>query len=881
MALTAGTRLGPYEVLGLIGAGGMGEVYRAQDTRLDRTVAIKILPADFSSDPDRRARLEREAKTIATLSHPHICALYDVGEHDGALFLVLEHLEGQTLADRLRKGALPIDQALEYGAQIGEALSVAHRAGIIHRDLKPANVMVTKRGVKLLDFGLAKVRREVLTTATTSTALPVQSEPQTSEGTIAGTLQYMAPEQLDGKAADARTDLWAFGLVLYEAVTGQRAFDGSSSANVIMAIMSAEIPAISVRQPLAPPSLDRLVRRCLAKDPDQRWQSAADCADELRWIGNHDEGVPRQVPTTASRIALIASLLMITAAFAVAVLMSRRSPMPASQPISRVTISLAGAGLTLTDGGVAISPDGQTLVFAARSGDRESQLYARRLDGWEIRPLNGTEGAITPFFAPDGGSVAFVSAGMLKKTQLTESAPQSVRRIQYQGASKGDWTFDNRLIVSNWPGTLLAVPAEGGEPTPLGTASAGARYLWPQLLADGKILLFTVNDRGRSRVVGLDVATSSLRTILESASCARFVPSGHLIYESGGHLLAVAFDPARLQPMGPSRVVVDDITVEEARSNVALGYDVSQSGTLVYLPGSATTTVLVWKDRAGNTIPLPLSPRVYAFPSLSRNGRELTVTSYEWPAAKILVGRVDREPLSQLQTIGSACCSIFSRDARWVFFSSSSTGGWSNLHRVRADGDAVPERLSNAPAYEKPTALSPLGSFLLYTSLRYTSAGPTDRDIVELDLAHAGTARPLVKTPANELEAAISPDGRWIAYQSDESGQFEIYLRPYSQAGTRQRVSISGGMGPVWNPQGGELFYQTRTAIMSVHVIDGQVRGTPTKLFAFRKSEDYRREFDVTPDGQHFLMMEAATPRNEIEVITNWFEELKTKVPTR
>ena len=875
MPLAAGTRCGPYEILGLIGAGGMGEVYKARDTRLDRTVAIKVLPAEISGDPDRRARFEREARTIGGLNHPHICTLHDVGEHGDSTYLVMEHLAGETLAERLQKGRLPLDQALRVATEIADALAAAHRHGVVHRDLKPANVMLTKAGAKLLDFGVAKLCGPEASPDLAATAFPTVA-PLTRQGLVIGTVPYMAPEQLEGKEADARSDIFSFGAVLYEMLTGRRPFDGDSEASIITAIMSSQPPAVSTLQAVTPHALDRVVQRCLAKDPDARWQSAADLGAELRWVaeGGAQVTAPSRPAERGRRIAAVAAVLVLAAGLG-AVATWRLLARPAPTPL-HFSLSIAKFGLTLTGSGLAISPDGLTVVFGARGAEDQTRLYVCRLDS-EQKPrlLEGTEDAVAPQFSPDGSWVAFAARGLLKKVPLREGPPHTLAKISPLGVSRGAWTADGFIIVSHWPGVPVRVPEEGGTATPLVPLPPGS-YVWPQLLPDGKRLMLTVTRTAKPQVVVVLPDGHRSPVLQTAAMCARYLPTGHLVYEAEGRLRAAAFDPERLQLLGASRVVIDDIAIGEAEGSTAThGFDVSPTGTIVYQPASALKSRLVWRDRAGRIEPLPLDPRSYWFPSLSPDGRQVAVGVYLESGASVWTGSVRGEPLEPQTIDGFSPNGLFSPDGRWVYFNSLGKDGAIDLFRQPSDRSLQAERLTDTPGVKKPTAVSRDGT-LLFT----LSSGPDSRRIMKMNVERPGSDVPFGDPAGEEIEAVFSPDGKWVAYQSNESGLWQINVTPFPGPGPRRQVSINGGMGPVWNPLGnGELFFQTRTALMSVRVAGGTADGAPTMLFPCRKSTDLRREFDVAPNGERFLFMEPATPRTEINVITNWFEELKAKVP--
>jgi Tol biopolymer transport system component len=707
----------------------------------------------------------------------------------------MEYLEGQTLAERLAtRGALPLAQALEYAIHIADALAKAHRQGIVHRDLKPGNVMLTKEGAKLLDFGLARLTQASGATGASTTI--------SATGTIVGTVPYMAPEQVQGQATDARTDLFAFGAVLYEMLTGKRAFAGESHASVIAAILERDPPPVSSLQPLTPPPLERLVTRCLAKDPDERWQSAHDLAQELRWI-EPVAGSPSTPTVRRPRWRIAAAVVVLSACATLAGLVLERFLRPA-MTASHMTISLSDAGLTLTGGGAAISPDGRTLVFAARSGDENPCLYLRRFDDPEPRPLKGTEGGTNPFFSPKGDWVAFVANNKLRKVHLDTGNGEPICNVTYQGVSRGNWGRDGRIVISQWPGGLWSVSDEGGTPEPVAGANDTAFYLWPHLLPGGKTLLFTIWRAGHTSVMALSLATRVVRPVqvIESGSRARYLPSGHLVYEWQGHLHAVPFDPEGLKMLGPSRILIEH-AVARSYFGAFPDYDVSATGTLVCLPATAWLNTLVWKDRNGNATPLKLKASYYAFPALSPDGRQIAVTDSQWPVVNVWVGSIGGGPLTQITSGNSDMFGLFTPDAEWLAFTSKQNG-WANIFRTRADGSGQAERLTDASHHQKPTAWSRANVLLFNDQDPQTGS----RDISQLEVdPRPGVSRPFAKTSFNELEAVFAPDGRWVAYQSDETGQWEVYVQAYPGPGARRQVSTDGGMGPAWNPRGGELFY--------------------------------------------------------------------------
>ncbi len=613
MAILPGKRLGPYEILSAIGAGGMGEVYRARDTRLDRIVAIKVLPAHLADRPELRERFEREARTIASLNHPHICVLHDIGRQDGIDFLVMEFLEGETLAQRLLKGPLPIGQVLQFAIEIADALDKAHRKGVTHRDLKPGNIMLTKTGTKLLDFGLAKLRQDA------APAIPLSQLPTatvkdavTQEGTILGTLQYMAPEQLEAKEVHACTDIFAFGALVYEMATGKRAFEGKSQASVISAIMSSDPAPMSSLQPMTPPALDRVVKKCLAKEPEKRWQAASDVCDELKWIS--EESAPRTAPATAPSTAarsgrrwLVASALACLFAAAIAALAAWILKPAAPRPITRFAMSLPpGQRLDTVRSAIAISPDGMRLVYAAGLSNLTTQLYLRAMDGLEVRPIPGTEGGGNPFFSPDGQWIGFNSRAQLMKVPVNGGIPVSLVDITAPSFFGASWGSQGKIAVVLQPGgPIQQISDTGGNPQPvtrLEKAEIGHR--WPEFLPGGKGVLFMALDGVNSKIVAQSLETGERRDLVQPGIFPRYAPSGHLVYLQGANLMAVPFDPDRLAIKGAAVPVVEGVLPTSGGAGIGgsgVQYSFSSTGSLVYVPGSvqAAGFKLVWVDRKG------------------------------------------------------------------------------------------------------------------------------------------------------------------------------------------------------------------------------------------------------------------------------------------
>ena len=626
MPLAPGTSLGPYQIVAPLGAGGMGEVYKARDTRLDRTVAIKVLPAHVADDPDLRQRFEREAKTISSLNHPHICTLYDIGQEGDTDFLVMEYLEGETLAERLTKGPLPTAEVLRYATEIADALDKAHRQGIVHRDLKPANIMLTSAGTKLLDFGLAKLK-PATEGAAGLTALPTQSAGLTVQGTILGTLQYMAPEQLDGKEADARSDLFAFGAILYEMVTGKKAFEGEGQASLISAIMKDDPPAMSTLQSMTPPALDHVVQTCLAKKPDDRWQTAGDVGRHLKWIteGDSQPSVTSSEATVPQRAGWRQAMPIAAVSAVVAALIASVSVWslvrPEPRPLAQFVLLTAPDGPLRTvgvDSEVAISPDGTRVVYASGQGAASRRrLYLRQVGELGATLLRGTEGGNAPFFSSDGQSVGFRVFPRFTLKRVSVLGGPAVTITEPASTPLGvSWGPDDIIVFGSANG-LMQVPVAGGEPEPLTAVNPDqgeTEHRWPDVLPNGNGVLFTAwsGSDESSRLAVVSFETSAVTYLLPGGSHPRYVPTGHIVYGVGGTLRAVGFDVNRLELTGNNTTpVVENVAT---RRSGAGNFSVSQSGSLVYVMGTVlggeARRSLVWVDRARaakSSLPVPCS----------------------------------------------------------------------------------------------------------------------------------------------------------------------------------------------------------------------------------------------------------------------------------
>src|SRR5262245_46639582 len=788
MPLSAGVRLGPYEIVAAIGAGGMGEVYKAKDTRLDRTVAIKVLPADLATDPERSGRFEREARAIAALDHPHICALHDVGEQAGVHYLVMQHLEGETLAARLARGPLPLGDALKIATEIADALDKAHRAGITHRDLKPANIMLTKAGAKLLDFGLAKLRGA---TAPVSISVmeraTIASGPATATGTILGTVHYMAPEQVEGREADARSDIWALGAVIYEMTTGVRPFDGESAASIIGAILKDTPPPPSTRQPLAPPMLDHVVARCLDKDPDERWQTAADLKREFAWAIAANapiQAVAAPGGRSAGRVVLtIVGIAAPGLTFAAGALAWRSFTLVPTPDASARFEVLPPAGTLWTPSPVAsaaqlaLSPDGKKLAFVAARKGATSQLWVRPLDRVEAQALPESEGATLPFWSPDGRFLAFFAGGKLKRIDTAGGEPQTL--CDASNGRGGSWNRDGVIVFAASPNSVIKRISAAGGPvvdiTTFDAARKGFGHNWPVFLPDGRHFLFYHRSASAEQngvyVGSLD--SSAIMQVLPSGSMAVYA-SRHLLFARDGILFAQPFDERSLRTSGEPVRIADRVGYFTA----ALGYaavTVSSTGIVAYGPGVALTTRLRWLDRSGAQVGAATSPAVYSGPRLSPDQKRLAVavTDAATPERDIWVMDVARGTTSRATfDPGADWFPAWSADGASLFFGSTRPGATSIFRKVGAGRDEpfYADIRSDGTFATYPSDTSADGRFLMYTQ-----SSARGYDLGVLRLAGAPEPGPFLSTPFNEAQGRFSPNTRWIAYASDESGRFEVY----------------------------------------------------------------------------------------------------------
>jgi serine/threonine-protein kinase len=900
----------------------MGEVYRARDTNLGREVALKVVSDGFVHDPERVARFKREAHILAALNHPHIAAIYGIEGVIGAQCLVLELVEGDTLADRLKTGPLQLNEAVGIARQVADALQAAHDKGIIHRDLKPSNIALTHDGqVKVLDFGLAKaVAPEAASvTAGDLTASPTITSPvvMTGVGTILGTAAYMAPEQAKGRVADKRCDVWAFGCVLYEMLCGKRAFEGEDVSDTLAAVLRGE-PDWTALPATVAPAIRTLIRGCLEKDRRQR---IADIAVALFVLDDPASVAPASAaPITSAtiaprpqlwrRMAIPSGTWLIGVAMAgIAVWFATRATIPPPR-VSRFLITPPSAAALTVSGvvrDVVLTPDGSRLVYLGPNGT----ALVRALDQLDATPLTGLGTPIGPFVSPDGQWVGFFDeAFALKKVPITGGPTVTLGRAD-AGGRGASWGPDGTIIFATQNETtgLQRIAASGGEPTVLthpDRASGEADHLWPEILPGGQAVLFTITattgSLDQAQIAVLDLRTGTQTMLIRGGSDARYVSSGlgspkrgdrgggHLVYAAAGTLRAVAFDLARLAVVGtPVAVLPQLLTGAAGAANMAVAAD----GTLVYLSGgglSALARSLVWADRQGQETPMPVPTRNYAYPRLSPDGTRLAVFIADQEGSDVWLWDLARATLSRSTfDPGIDIYPVWTPDGRTVLFSSQRAGA-RNLFAQAADGTGVVTRLTESPNQQDATSVSPDGKRLVFTE----NAPTTGLDVMQLGLDGTHSVTPLVRTPFTERNGEVSPDGRWLAYEANDSGRFEIYVRPFPDVSSGYwQVSTDGGTRPLWARNSEELFYLTPAgALMRVGVAREPTWAAtaPTKLFEGgygALATFVGRTYDVSPDGRRFLMIkplgspEPTDAPASFVVVLNWVEELSRLVPTK
>jgi len=877
MALAPGTRIGPYAVLSVIGAGGMGEVYRAKDTRLDRVVALKVLPAQLAGDPQFRERFEREAKSISALTHPNICTLYDVGRDQDTEFLVLEYLEGETLATRLAKGPLALSEALRIATEIASALETAHRQGIVHRDLKPGNVILTKSGSKLLDFGLAKIGPAgAVFTTTIRTDVPTAMAPLTAQGTILGTIQYMAPEQLEGLEADPRTDIFALGAVLFEMLTGQKAFPGTSQASVMGAILKDEPPPVSQLQPVTPPALDYLVRTCLAKDPDHRFQNAHDVLSQLKWIaeGGSAAGVASPVAArgrSRERMALVAATVLLLAAAALGWIHFTEVRAPAR---------LTRFGISQPDGTfpgstpLAVSSDGRTIAFVAGNLQGQRAIWLRRIGSLEASPLAGTEGAIgTIFWSPDSRYLGFFANGRILKIDV--SGGPAIVLANSTPSIGGTWNRVGSILLGgdgSIPG-IRRVPDTGGEvKVVLSPDKTGQEFnmYWPSFLPDGRHFLYysASSDTAKSgiRIGSLD--SDQTVPLVAGAAPAFYVPEGYVLFTRQNTAFALPFDAHALRATGEPVPVTDGVGTLASIPGTTLSG--SQAGVLAYRTLSAGTSQLAWYDRSGKRFGVVGEPGPYRQAALSPDGKRavferldpLTNTWDLWSLDMTtrIVSRLTFDPADDSDP-------VWSPDSRQIAFASSRKGhldiyrkviGASNDELVKADLDRkVPEWWLN-------------DGTILYTT-------NTGKDYYQIATEGEQTPKRIFHADFSTDEPCVSPDGHWVAFNSLESGRYEVYIAAFPGFTDKQQVSNDGGGQARWRADGKELYYLSldgKMMAVDVTIGSGLETSVPRRLFEVRPRAQPQPLFDlygVTSNGKSFLVVDPEKDApSHINVILDW-----------
>jgi Tol biopolymer transport system component len=902
MALAPGTKLGPYEISSSLGAGGMGEVYLAQDARLGRSVAIKILPDKFSCDVQRMARFDREAKLLASLNHPHIASIYGLEESNGVRGLVMELVEGPTLAERIKQGPLPLDEALPIAKQIAEALEYAHERNIIHRDLKPHNVKIAPNGAaKVLDFGLAKALEDDISAVDISTS-PTLSHAATQAGILLGTAAYMSPEQARGKKVDRRADIWSFGAVLYEILTGRTAFIGETISDTLAAVIRGE-PDWSELPANLPPTITRLLRRCLTKDPNQRLRDIGEAriAIECALSGTPEEnaGSPAAITEFLPRWRRALPWAVAASATVVAIACGAlywRASQTEPRRVMQLSLTLREPLATVFDPNpgspFAISPDGSQIVFVASVAGKSQQLYLRPFDRQTGTPVPGTENATQPFFSADGQSLGFFAQAKMRKVSLHGGPAVLLGDAPVpHGAS---WAADDTIIYApNFGSGLLRISATGGAPqilTKPNPKDQEISHRWPQVLPGGKHVLFTIQVGSGSsyddaRIAVLSLETGKWRSLLTGGSYARYVPSGHIVYARAGSLMAVPFDLSHMELRG-ALVPVQEGLVTTALTSGGAEYDVTPSGLLAYVPGSAKAPVrsLVWVDRTGTAKVLPAPARVYSSPHLSPDGKQLAVVINDDGDLAVWIYEFARNTLTRLTFgPGNSSSPVWTPDGRRVIYSTRTTGfGYPSFHSKLADGSGKEEALSNKEFDDPgvaPLVESPDGKTLLFI----THSATGEQAINALALDGSQNVQPFLQSSFNLNGPRFSPDGRWVTYMTDESGRREICVQPFPGPGGKWMISTEGGESPRWAHNGREIFFFAGDELMSVDVETQPAfkAGTPRALFSATGDLGYGN-YDVAPDSQHFLMIkqeDISTSPKELNVILNWSEELARRAP--
>jgi len=862
MALTAGARLGPYEVVSPVGAGGMGEVYRARDTRLERTVAIKVLSAALSASVEVKMRFEREARTISSLNHPNICALYDVGSENGTDFLVMEFIEGETLAEVLKRGPLAIDRALEIALQIADALEKAHRSGIVHRDLKPGNIMLTKSGAKLMDFGLAKPVGAMASAVSGVTPSPLFSaaltrsspaSPLTSVGSIVGTVQYMSPEQVEGRESDARADIFAFGLVLYEMVGGRRAFDGKTQASVVASILALDPPPLSSVRPTTPAPLDKIVRICLAKDPEERFQTAHDLKLQLEALAEMDLSRTQAATTPKrERIAWALAGVFLLASVAAGVWAWRAANAP--RPVIRGSLLPPAGGTYSTFNLAQVSPNGQYVVYGA-SVNGVTQLWLQALDAEVPQPMSGTEGASYPFWSADSRSVGFFAGNKLKRAEVGGGPAQTICDVV--DGRGGSWSSSGTIIFGSRLTSIMKVSAAGGQPvavTELDRTKSQGTHRWPHFLPDGKSFLFmtgiTGNDNPRNELYVGSLDSKESRKVVAASSNVAYA-GGYILYRRETSLMAQPFDLGSKTVSGDAVPILEQIRFDPGTS--VANFSASTNGVLVFQHGlgSSGAQQLNWLDITGKRLSSALEPNTaYSF-RLSPDNRFAAVSVVDgggnvdiwiYDLTRSVKSRLTFDPAREYEPVWSA-------DGKRVIYSSEREQGRGQLWAKNADGSGEEERILQSAEYDLPDHVSPDGKYLVYSR---RGTGTTSADILLLPLTGERKPIPYVQSTFNEYSGQVSPNQHWLAYTSDESGRSEIYVSTFPTSGGKWQISNGGGREPAWDSSGKRLFYYSPDndlMMVEITATTSSIQpGVPKKIFASQPAPG-RKTFDVGRNG--------------------------------
>ncbi len=901
MAIGPGSTVLHYRIVDKLGEGGMGQVWKAIDTSLDRAVAIKVLPDVFAADPDRLARFEQEARVLASLSHPNIAAVYSVHAHEGTRFLALELVEGEDLARVLSRGAMAQDDALKIAVQIAAALEAAHDSGIVHRDLKPANIVLTPSGkVKVLDFGLAKALAPGPASGSDPTFSPTMTSAGTVAGMILGTAGYMSPEQARGKPVDRRADVWAFGCILYEMLAGRRTFDGETVSDVLASVLKVD-PDWTALPASTPSAVRQVLRQCLTRDVERRLGHASGARirleEVLAGLGEGEVPTARVAVATprsgwSARVAwTLVALLAVVAGLAL-----WRSATPKPSGLGTLTLLAPfPEGYTVPDNQMtvlALSPDGTRLALAlAKAGD--SRLFLRRMDTGDLAAIDGTERATTPTFSPDGKWVAFFADNKLKKVSVDGGKP--ITLCAAEGDNRGaSWGIDDRIVfTANYTLPLSWVAGSGGLPQPLTTLDKEKQertHRWPHSVAEHDVVLFTVGtvespeSYDAARIDAIRLSTGERTTVLQGASMARYLPSGHLLFGRDGFLFAVPFDVDRLETQGNPVPVVENVM--GMRSSGVVHAGVSSGGLLTYIAGSpwSRRERLVWRQRDGRVEPLPAPPAGYTSPRLSPDRSRIAVPVAGDSTFDVWIWDIARQTSTRLTFEGDNATAVWSPDGERVSFASTRGGSRMSTYVKAADGSGVEELVYVPPpesawAQVSPAGWSPDGQKIL---CEFSDKNQTN--ILALDVK-THEPRVLLETPAAEIEPELSPDGRWLAYASDESGRPQVYVRPFPGLDGRWQISDAGGMSPRWSPDGRELFYRYESSLVAVQVATDAGRfhaGRPQVVFDDVPQATLRGNYDVF-DRSRFLMVEPAeraAVASGVTVVVDWLDDVRRRVPS-